>query len=257
VTLTCRLLQFDRIKHMREATKTRAVRSPEFYGTFMNGRVLDIGCGDDLCVPHAVPFDQQEGDANHILSYLQPQSFDCVHSSHCLEHVLDPAQCLKDWWSLVKPGGFLITVVPDEDFYEQGNWPSLFNPDHKHTFRLDGKSSWSPVSRCLPELVASLPGAHILSAQRQVDGYSGAKLLMTKRSSHGRVYSRPARSSRFRDLKHTASTVARRCIVHARLAETVIDRLLINAALATKSPIDQTLGNALAQIEVVARKDVC
>jgi SAM-dependent methyltransferase len=239
---------------MREASKTRSVRADHFYRTFMSAKVLDIGCGDDLCVPHAVPFDQEQGDANDILKHFPPESFDCVHSSHCLEHVLNPTQCLKDWWSLVKPGGVLITIVPDEDFYEQGNWPSLFNTDHKHTFRLEGVSSWSPVSLCLPELVASLPGADLLSAKRQVDGYSGAELLSAKRRLKGYVYPKPARPSRFRNLKTLVCAVGRRSMTRVGLVDTLIDHLFINAALATRSPLDQTVGNALAQIEVIAQK---
>ncbi len=206
-------------------------------------------------MPHAVPFDQEQGDANDILKNLSPATFDCVHSSHCLEHVFDPVHCLNQWWSLVKPGGFLITVVPDEDFYEQGNWPSLFNPDHKSTFRLDGASSWSPVSFCLPDLIASLPGAVLLSAKRQVDGYLGAKFLLSKRSSAGYVYRRPARASRLRNLKGKVSDRARRWIVRAGLSDTSLERLAVHLALLTKSPIDQTLGKALAQIEVIAQKE--
>jgi SAM-dependent methyltransferase len=239
---------------MREASKTRAARADDFYDVFMSARVLDIGCGDDLCVPHAVPFDQEQGDANEILAHFAPESFDCVHSSHCLEHVFDPIRCLNEWWSLIKPGGFLITVVPDEDFYEQGNWPSLFNPDHKSTFRLDGAYSWSPVSFCLPGLIGALPGACILSAKRQVDGYLGEKLLLGKRSSAGHVYRRPASASRFRDVKGKVCNQARRWITQAGLTDTFLDRLLIDVALMTRSPVDQTLGNALAQIEVIAQK---
>jgi SAM-dependent methyltransferase len=239
---------------MREASKTRAVRPDDFYDAFMGGKVLDIGCGDDLCVPHAVPFDQEQGDANDILKHFSIEAFDCVHSSHCLEHVLDPIDCLKDWWSLVKPGGFLITVVPDEDFYEQGNWPSIFNPDHKSTFRLDGASSWSPVSFCLPDLIASLPGAVLLSAKRQVDGYLGGKFLLSKRSSAGYVYRRPARASRFRNLKGKVCNQARRWIIRVGLTDTALDGLVAHMALVTRSPMDQTIGKALAQIEVIAQK---
>ena len=125
---------------MNEASKTRAIRNSDFYSRYMNDSVIDIGCGPDLVVPHATPFDQEDGDANEILDYLKPESFSCVHSSHCLEHMRNPQKSIADWWTLVKPGGYLITVVPDEELYEQGHWPSLFNADHKSTFRLDGTS---------------------------------------------------------------------------------------------------------------------
>jgi SAM-dependent methyltransferase len=219
----------------------------------MSGTVLDIGCGDDLCVRHAVAFDQQHGDANHVQEHFQPETFDCVHSSHCLEHMQDPVDCLRQWWSLVKPGAFLVTVVPDEDFYEQGYWPSLFNPYHKHTFRLEGSSSWSPVSFCLPGLIAALPAAKVLSARRQLDGYNkcytvGFRSVKTLSTMPCHV---PA-------VKHKVFGLGREVLLRTGLIDTLIDRLFVRAAIAAGAPIDQTLGKALAQLEVIAQKgDQC
>ena len=223
---------------MKEAQKTRKARSEEFYRAFMAGTVLDIGCGDDLCVPTAIPFDKEQGDANHILNYLSPESFDCVHSSHCLEHVYDPKQCIQDWWKLVKPGGYLVTVVPDEDLYEQGNWPSLFNPDHKSTFRLGGSSSWSPVSHEIRALIQALPEAKILSAKRQKVGY--VRGFMRLRRRKGRLKERFDRYQNGLYRRGLVGTPAERC--------------LILAASLLGVPYDQTMGIALAQIEIVAQK---
>jgi SAM-dependent methyltransferase len=239
---------------MREASKTRAVRPPKFYDLYMSGRVLDIGCGDDLCVPHAVPFDQAEGDANDILRHFETESFDCVHSSHCLEHTPDPIHCLKEWWALVKPGAFLVTVVPDEDYYEQGNWPSRFNPDHKCTFRLEGSRSWSPVSYCLPDLVAALPGARILSAKRQLDGYTGEWVLSARKPLTGRIHRKVNAIPAVPGLKARAGDRLARILREAGLRGTLAERLFINVSLMIGNQVDQTPGTALAQIEVVAQK---
>ena len=116
---------------VRETSKTNRHRSPEFFDVYLSGRVIDIGCGDDLVVSWAEPFDKTEGDASAILSFRPPETYDCVHSSHCLEHMENVPNALGQWWKLVKPGGHIIIVVPDEDLYEQGNFPSLFNQDHK------------------------------------------------------------------------------------------------------------------------------
>lgn len=224
---------------MKEAQKTHKARSEEFYRTVMAGQVLDIGCGDDLCVAHATPFDKEHGDANRILDYFPPDSFDCVHSSHCLEHMYDPNKSLDDWWKLVKPGGYLVTVVPDEELYEQGNWPSLFNLDHKSTFRLGGESSWSPVSRDIRALVQALPGAEIVSAERQDMGYV---------HGFGRLHRN--RSVRLRSLfQRLQSRLYRRGMMG-----TWVERSVIRAAGLLGVPYDQTRGVALAQIQVVARK---
>jgi hypothetical protein len=69
------------------------------------------------------------------------------------------------WWALVKPGGYLVIVVPDEDLYEQGMWPSRFNTDHKATFNLGESKSWSPVSYDIEALVQALPRAEIIEAR--------------------------------------------------------------------------------------------
>ncbi len=225
---------------MNETSKTRAIRSRIFYSTYMSGSVIDIGCADDLCVSHAVPFDKNEGDANHILDYLKPETFDCVHSSHCLEHVFDPSQCLKDWWALVKPGGFLITIVPEENLYEQGNWPSLFNPDHKSTFRLSGESSWSPRSFNLMDITLSLPGVHIISAKIEDVGYVHyGGLLRSGKPVFLRIF-----FSRIYGL-----------ILRTGLVNTFVNTWFLKMVLALGYPIDQTRGKALAQIAIIAQKN--
>jgi SAM-dependent methyltransferase len=137
----------------------------------ISGRVINIGYGGDLVVAHAVPFDLPQGEAQRILDYFEPETFDCVHSSHCLEHMKNVKISLYNWWSLVKPGGYLIIVVPDEDLYEQGIWPSVFNPDHWATFNLGKLKSWSPVSYDIEALIKVLPGAEIVDARLQDDGY--------------------------------------------------------------------------------------
>jgi len=90
---------------MRESTKTNQYRSADFFARYFSGSVLDIGCGDDPVVPHARPFDVEHGNAERILDFLPPESFDTVNSSHCLEHMCDVPRALADWWSLVRPGG--------------------------------------------------------------------------------------------------------------------------------------------------------
>jgi SAM-dependent methyltransferase len=205
----------------------------------MNESVLDIGCGPDLVVPHATPFDQEDGDANEILDYFKPESFSCVHSSHCLEHMKNPQKSVADWWTLVKPGGYLITVVPDEELYEQGYWPSHFNTDHKSMFRLTGTSKYPDVSFNIKDLVSSLPGATIISAERNYHHYCHWKALIP-----------------FRDVKslHHIILRVRNWLLRRGLIDSAFDQIVIRVARLSNVPIDQTLGRALAQIQVVARK---
>lgn len=118
-----------------------------YYERYFAGRVLDLGCAH---CPVTETCDRWDGIFGHgdatWLEGVAAESYDCVYASHLLEHLEDPAAALRRWWELVRPGGYLFIVVPDEDLYEQGRWPSIFNVDHKWTFTLDRNSTWSPVS---------------------------------------------------------------------------------------------------------------
>jgi SAM-dependent methyltransferase len=228
---------------MFEATKTRAVRGEAFERTYFSGSVLDIGCGPDPVVPHAQPFDLEQGDANEISKFLAAESFDCVHSSHCLEHMMDPPRALTQWWSLVRPGGFLVIVVPDEDLYEQGIWPSVFNPDHKATFRLGGSSSWSPVSYDIRALAATLPNGTIVDCSIQDHGYD--RRLVRKIPSSLEKFL--LRIGRRREVAFSA--LMRRGLPLYRVSS-----FLASFEHTLGKPFDQTQRGALAQIQTIVRK---
>lgn len=120
----------------------------------LRGHGIDIGCGPDPVdrlglfpsIVECERFDREHGDAQQV--DRPAESYDFVHSSHCLEDLERPAQALASWWRLVKPGGHLIVMVPDEDLYEQGVWPARFNLHHRWTFTLwkPSGASWSPRS---------------------------------------------------------------------------------------------------------------
>ena len=154
---------------MDEASKTLSLYSALLM-PFLQGKILDIGAGVDPITKDAVIFDKGQGDAEELDRYFPLGSFDTVFSSHCLEHMVRPREALKTWFSLVKPGGFLITIVPDEDFYEQGHFPSIFNSDHKATFTLSKSHSWSPVSYNCLDLANELSGKIVYLAL-QSDNY--------------------------------------------------------------------------------------
>lgn len=151
---------------MHEASKAvaRYLHDSEYARRFIVGNVLDIGAGNDPLIRWAEffplvkamrPWDVQDGDAQ-LLKGLAPSSYETVFSSHCLEHMVDPWDALARWFEVLKPGGHLVIIVPDEDLYEQGVWPSVHNTDHKHTFTLWKPSSWSPVSINVVDLIKGL-----------------------------------------------------------------------------------------------------
>jgi SAM-dependent methyltransferase len=125
---------------MDETKKAMARRSRELtfdWARVFQGRGVDIGCGPDkLPFPECEGFDQEQGDANEISKYFPPETFDYIHASQCLEHMHNPLDALRDWLKILKPKGYAVISVPDFVLYEQLNWPSKFNPDHKSTWSL-------------------------------------------------------------------------------------------------------------------------
>ena len=225
---------------MREASKTRLLRGPEYIEQYFRGSVLDIGCGPDLVVPHAQPFDMPHGDANQIARYLPAESFDCIHSSHCLEHMFDARVAIEQWWSLVKPGGVLIVTVPEENLYEQGVWPPMFNTDHKATFRWDTPTTWSPVSWDLRQLVLSLPDAEIIDGAIQDAGYD----YRLKSTGGGPM----------RKIVRGVGLYRKRIFRRLGLRSVWLNRFFSRIEFYLGCPIDQTEWDALAQIQVIVRK---
>ena len=223
----------------KAASLANKQRGPDFFEKYLSKSVLDIGAGPDPVVPHAQIFDLPQGDANNILNYLQNESFDCVHSSHCLEHMYDPKQSLKDWWKLVKPGGYLITIVPHEDLYEQYNWPSIFNNDHKATFRLKDNVSWSPVSINIYDECMKLSQCKMLE-HKLWDTNFDYELLFPKNQ-------KPKNHRAFWNRK--VSSIAR------RIKSRSLRKKFLQFQLSRGYPVDQTAkSDALAQIEIICQK---
>lgn len=153
---------------MHEASKAlmRRLHDNRFSTRFLVGNGIDIGCGPDPVAQYAEQFplmgavrnwDMPDGDAQ-LLETIEDASLDFVHSSHCLEHMRDPHVAMQHWLRVLKPGGHLIVLVPDEDLYEQGCLPSTFNSDHKWTFTMHKKNSWSAKSINLMELLGEFSG---------------------------------------------------------------------------------------------------
>ena len=149
----------------------RRLADARFATRYFRGRGLDVGGGSDSLALYAELFpgiqnidiwDIGDGDAQKLAG-VEDESYDFLYSSHCLEHLVDPADGLSHWIRVVKPGGHLIVDVPDEDLYEQGQWPSAFNPDHKHTFTIGKAKSWSPVSIGLLEFLQAFRDVQVLS----------------------------------------------------------------------------------------------
>jgi len=156
---------------MNETSKSRKIWAEgSLEREVLKGRGIDIGPSDDPVLPDVKGFDMEDGDANIISRFVKEQ-FDFVYASHCLEHMHEPRKAILEWWKLVKVGGYIFFMVPEEDLYEQGVFPSRFNPDHKATFTISKTKSWSPKSINVLDLAQSLPGGHIMKIALQDHNY--------------------------------------------------------------------------------------
>uniref|UniRef100_A0A6M3JY61 Putative methyltransferase n=1 Tax=viral metagenome TaxID=1070528 RepID=A0A6M3JY61_9ZZZZ len=163
-----------------ETTKANKRRKNTWlFNKVFRGRGIDIGPGRDTLSPADFPgitemegFDKRQGDAQHILRYKNPDecaydSYDFVYSSHCLEHLDDTLAGLREWWALVRPGGYMVLAVPDEDLYEQGRFQarSRWSREHKHSFTIWKRESWCRWSINVMDMVKELPDCQVIKVE--------------------------------------------------------------------------------------------
>ena len=167
---------------MKECSKSiqRRLFDSNFLRCYFVGEGIDIGGKPDPLslyqeffplVKRIKTWDWEDGDAQ-FLKGVTDASLDFVHSSHCLEHLLDPSEGLRNWFRVLREGGYLVITVPDEDLYEQGIFPSRFNRDHKWTFTIFKMKSWSERSLNLLDLVRRLdPAADVVKLEQLSANY--------------------------------------------------------------------------------------
>lgn len=116
---------------------------------YTRGRGLDLGCGPHKVFPHAIGVDNYKATAQFGVEMRPDVACDCarldvfgsasmdwVFSSHLLEHIKDYRAALKDWFRVIKHGGYLILYVPHKELYPNVGQPGA-NPDHVHDFMPD------------------------------------------------------------------------------------------------------------------------
>jgi len=167
---------------MKECSKSipRRLSDSGFLRSYFVGDGLDVGGKPDPLLLYRELFplmrsvrtwDWEDGDAQ-LLAGVADGSLDFVHSSHCLEHLVAPAEGLRNWFRVVSPGGHLVVTVPDEDLYEQGEFPSTFNRDHKWTFTIFKTKSWSERSLNLLDMLRQLgPAAEVIKIEQLSAAY--------------------------------------------------------------------------------------
>jgi SAM-dependent methyltransferase len=166
---------------MLEAKKAMLRRSKsKEYNQYFRGHGIDLLFNQDESISECKTlygytvqsYLPEPGNSLETLQNVIDNSFDFLHASHILEHATDLERTIKNWIRVVKPGGYLVITVPDEEMYEKNIWPSKFNIGHKWSFnfgRTTERTSSIDVTRWFDDL--KIPGALISNLKRITDGY--------------------------------------------------------------------------------------
>lgn len=168
------IIKNGREKVFSESSKAKSRREREgFFEKYCKGEGLDIGFGGDLIHESAFGFDVEHGDATY-LKMFKDKKFDYIYSSHLVEHLAKPELALRNWWKLLKEGGYLITYLPHRDLYEKKkNLPSNFNKDHKF-FYLLGEEDLPDTKDILKVIDESVTDYELVYAKVCDENYSSS-----------------------------------------------------------------------------------
>jgi SAM-dependent methyltransferase len=176
----------------REAAKSRLsalYMHPERRALFdlCEGRGIDVGCGSNKTHPGAIGVDLtpkgvqgqhgnqrlQLSEAEIVspgddLSVFDDNSLDYVVERHNLEHYLDPVNALLEWRRVLRVGGALGMVVPDDAAVDT----IPLDPTHKHAFTMDS----------LARLISVVEGFEIVTNRVCIPGWSFVLIARKTRS---------------------------------------------------------------------------
>lgn len=110
------------------------------FSSFLKGEILEVGCGIGNFTPlltkfgkvWAIDIDSDYinqtkksikgklkvgfGDIEKGNYFFDDQKFDCIVCLNVLEHIRDDKKALKNLFTILKPDGFLILLVPSHQF---------------------------------------------------------------------------------------------------------------------------------------------
>ncbi len=167
-----RYLIFGRKLVPAETSKAKPRRIKEaFFEKYCRGKGIDIGCGNDKLNANCIGWDFEQGDAQY-LSGVPDSRFDFVYSSHTLEHVMDAGVTLRNWWRVLKAGGFMILYIPHRDLYEKKKTlPSRWNKFHMRYFLIDRDENPDTVG-VIPLIKRTLSNYEIIYARECSEGHT-------------------------------------------------------------------------------------
>lgn len=173
---------------------------------YTRGVGLDIGCGPEKAFPHMIGIDNNADvglfgappaaadlvvqDASK-LEIIASDSMNFVYSSHLLEHIAEWRAALREWWRVIRVGGYLVLYLPHEDLYPKVGETGA-NPDHK----------WNVNEQKILDTMLAVGGWDCLRCERRNEEQEYSLFIVFKKlGEHRHVYS-------YRDSKRPAKTCA-------------------------------------------------
>lgn len=115
---------------------------------FCEGYGIDIGFGGDPIKSSAVTIDNPQGCMAHCgdhpmnlagdarkLGWFRDGVLDYVYSSHCLEDFENTKEILIEWLRVLKTGGKLVLLLPNQKRYEETCEKAGVEPNAAHKIK--------------------------------------------------------------------------------------------------------------------------
>lgn len=146
------------------------------------GRGIDVGCGhrktSERCIGVDIVPQGEKGSAGCVkgkesaadictsgddLHMFKDNELDYVIARHNLEHYVDVVKTLQEWKRVLKPGGSLVIILPDEDgLNEIGRRSIDLDVTHEHSFTKDS----------IKNLIMLIGGLKVIKLEEVVKNWS-------------------------------------------------------------------------------------
>ncbi|MBF0274199.1 MAG: glycosyltransferase [Nitrospinae bacterium] len=151
----------------------------------IKGRGIEIGCGGRKTSPDVIGVDllakSQKGDVGVVkgqmsvadykcsgdnLYFFEDESVDYIIQRHNLEHYQDPVLAMSEWLRVLKPGGLLGFIVPNDETVDT----IKLDASHKHVF----------TRKSLRNFVALFPQCEIVHLDVCLEDWSFLAVIQKK-----------------------------------------------------------------------------
>jgi len=132
--------------------------------------IYDLGCGANKTLDKSIGIDILPGSdivsSIDDLPMIKDESVDTIISRHSLEHLSDPIKTLNEWRRILKVGGKIVVILPDDEFINTLD-PTLSDGKHLQAFTRDS----------FKKIIESISGLKIESLETVVENWSFGAIL--------------------------------------------------------------------------------